>query len=407
MCQALPQMGHTCAALCCIMCRWLASCATPSQPGLQALGIKKVALLFLTTRRLAHERLWRLWLWDAAHVVPLQVLPALQVGSGAAVAGMAAAHAHAASCLLCCACGGGAVRDVAAACALALVLAAMPTGHLTAGLNCAGRPLQQWQQRRSSGRLLGPAAARVLAGATRRNAHRPASHGAAAAALVQRLCACAARLSGWVECPRCCGAGMAAAVWAAGCALQPASEPAIMRRSGREWHRRTCRSAARLSAEQRQGVPALQAWSINLCLWGAWFQTASRPGAAWLPSVHCTAWHAACCLPGLAAHRRGQAAAAGPGWRGRRTGQTSRALHALATEEPAALPHALLRRTSRVLRLRSSNKLSCCGSSSPQAVVSKSQTHASARPCRWGDISILDAEKALLREALRDPLNEK
>lgn len=27
--------------------------------------------------------------------------------------------------------------------------------------------------------------------------------------------------------------------------------------------------------------------------------------------------------------------------------------------------------------------------------------------CRWGDISILDAEKALLREALKDPLNEK
>ena len=26
---------------------------------------------------------------------------------------------------------------------------------------------------------------------------------------------------------------------------------------------------------------------------------------------------------------------------------------------------------------------------------------------RWGDISILDAEKALLREALKDPLNER
>ena len=46
---------------------------------LQLLGIKKVALMFLTTRRLAHEKLWRLWLWDAASLLPLQALPALQV----------------------------------------------------------------------------------------------------------------------------------------------------------------------------------------------------------------------------------------------------------------------------------------------------------------------------------------
>ncbi|KAI7839849.1 hypothetical protein COHA_006412 [Chlorella ohadii] len=47
---------------------------------LQLLGIKKVALMFLTTRRLAHEKLWRLWLWDAANLLPLQALPALQAG---------------------------------------------------------------------------------------------------------------------------------------------------------------------------------------------------------------------------------------------------------------------------------------------------------------------------------------
>ena len=54
---------------------------------LQALGIKKVALLFLTSRRIAMERRWRLWLWDVAGMVPHQALPALEVAacsSGAA-----------------------------------------------------------------------------------------------------------------------------------------------------------------------------------------------------------------------------------------------------------------------------------------------------------------------------------
>lgn len=54
---------------------------------LQLLGIKKVALMFLTTRRLAHEKLWRLWLWDAANLLPLQALPALQVGRDSAQRG--------------------------------------------------------------------------------------------------------------------------------------------------------------------------------------------------------------------------------------------------------------------------------------------------------------------------------
>lgn len=44
----------------------------------EALGIKKVALLFLTTRRLAHEKLWRLWMWDAANLVPQQAVQGLQ-----------------------------------------------------------------------------------------------------------------------------------------------------------------------------------------------------------------------------------------------------------------------------------------------------------------------------------------
>ena len=46
-----------------------------------------MALLFLTTRRIALERLWRLWLWDVAGVVPQQALHALQeaaCGGGAA-----------------------------------------------------------------------------------------------------------------------------------------------------------------------------------------------------------------------------------------------------------------------------------------------------------------------------------
>ena len=51
----------SCAVLCCAVA--------------QALGIKKVALLFLTTRRVAFERMWRLWLWDVAGMVPQQALP--------------------------------------------------------------------------------------------------------------------------------------------------------------------------------------------------------------------------------------------------------------------------------------------------------------------------------------------
>ncbi len=43
--------------------------------------------MFLTTRRLAHEKLWRLWLWDAANLLPLQALPALQVGRDSADSG--------------------------------------------------------------------------------------------------------------------------------------------------------------------------------------------------------------------------------------------------------------------------------------------------------------------------------
>ncbi|KAL4420283.1 hypothetical protein ABPG77_005623 [Micractinium sp. CCAP 211/92] len=43
-----------------------------------ALYVKKVALMFLTTRRLAHEKLWRLWMWDAAGMLPLQALPLAQ-----------------------------------------------------------------------------------------------------------------------------------------------------------------------------------------------------------------------------------------------------------------------------------------------------------------------------------------
>ncbi|KAL4439980.1 hypothetical protein ABPG75_002981 [Micractinium tetrahymenae] len=44
----------------------------------EALYVKKVALMFLTTRRLAHEKLWRLWMWDAAGMLPLQALPLAQ-----------------------------------------------------------------------------------------------------------------------------------------------------------------------------------------------------------------------------------------------------------------------------------------------------------------------------------------
>ncbi|KAI3431710.1 hypothetical protein D9Q98_004755 [Chlorella vulgaris] len=56
----------------------------------QALAIKKVALLFLTTRRLAHEKLWRLWMWEAAGLVPQQALHHLQRQLCEAPAGAAA-----------------------------------------------------------------------------------------------------------------------------------------------------------------------------------------------------------------------------------------------------------------------------------------------------------------------------
>jgi hypothetical protein len=39
-------------------------------PATQALGIKKVALLFLTTGNLHHEQAWRLWFASAAGLVP-------------------------------------------------------------------------------------------------------------------------------------------------------------------------------------------------------------------------------------------------------------------------------------------------------------------------------------------------
>lgn len=35
--------------------------------------------MFLTTRRLAHEKLWRLWMWDAAGLLPMQALPLARV----------------------------------------------------------------------------------------------------------------------------------------------------------------------------------------------------------------------------------------------------------------------------------------------------------------------------------------
>lgn len=48
----------------------------PAPP--QVLGIKKVALLFLTGARMPHDTLWRLWLESAAGLVPQQVVPLLQ-----------------------------------------------------------------------------------------------------------------------------------------------------------------------------------------------------------------------------------------------------------------------------------------------------------------------------------------
>ena len=54
---------------------------------MQALGIKKVALLFLTTGNLHHEQAWRLWFASAAGLVPA---PAAEVwdGIGASSAGL-------------------------------------------------------------------------------------------------------------------------------------------------------------------------------------------------------------------------------------------------------------------------------------------------------------------------------
>jgi hypothetical protein len=43
-------------------------------PVLQALGIGRVALLFLTYGKLAHEAAWRLWLESAAGLVPGRAL---------------------------------------------------------------------------------------------------------------------------------------------------------------------------------------------------------------------------------------------------------------------------------------------------------------------------------------------
>lgn len=53
---------------------------TPAAPpDLQALGIPRVALLFLTKGQLPHEPTWRLWLEAAAGLLPAQALPAAQV----------------------------------------------------------------------------------------------------------------------------------------------------------------------------------------------------------------------------------------------------------------------------------------------------------------------------------------
>ena len=54
--------------------------SSPASPR-QTLYVKKVALLFLTVHRLAHKKLWRLWMWDAAGQVPRQALPMVQVGA--------------------------------------------------------------------------------------------------------------------------------------------------------------------------------------------------------------------------------------------------------------------------------------------------------------------------------------
>ena len=43
----------------------------------QVLGVKKVALLFVTGAHMPHDALWRLWLESAAGLLPQQALPSL------------------------------------------------------------------------------------------------------------------------------------------------------------------------------------------------------------------------------------------------------------------------------------------------------------------------------------------
>lgn len=57
-------------------CLWYLRCP------LQALGVRKVALLFLTKTDLPHELTWRLWLEGAAGELPQQHLQAAQARPG-------------------------------------------------------------------------------------------------------------------------------------------------------------------------------------------------------------------------------------------------------------------------------------------------------------------------------------
>ncbi len=57
-------------------CLWCLRCP------LQALGVRKVALLFLTKTDLPHELIWRLWLEGAAGQLPQQHLQAAQARPG-------------------------------------------------------------------------------------------------------------------------------------------------------------------------------------------------------------------------------------------------------------------------------------------------------------------------------------
>jgi hypothetical protein len=55
--------------------------APPTPAGaVQALGIDTIALMFLTTGPIPHERTWRLWLEGAAGWLPYQGLEAAKVG---------------------------------------------------------------------------------------------------------------------------------------------------------------------------------------------------------------------------------------------------------------------------------------------------------------------------------------